>query len=334
MNVSTMMRVGMTLLLVATTPGLARAQQNGTADHGTHSNSATTTTVSATRKSDQTMPDMSGPDDGMNYGQSDNTMPESRDMSGMDHGDMNMEDNPSSAESRDPHAYSGGYLLGTGEYALSDTRQLHLADEHNFGAMVVDRLEYAQGDVMAYEMQSWYGRTYDRMVIKASGDVSDGNLEESDTELLWGHSIAAFWDTQLGVRYDVNTGPDRGWLALGIQGLAPYWFEVDATAYLGTGGRTAFALKAGYELLLTQKLVLQPEIEVDLYGQDDVARGIGSGLSGIQAALRLRYEYTRQFAPYAGLEWTGKFGETADMARMARQDTWELRWVAGVRFWF
>lgn len=255
----------------------------------------------------------------------------------MDHGEMKMQGGPAPADARDPHAYSGGYTLESGPYARTGPRELRLADEHNFGALLVDRLEWAHtrdGNSTAYDAQAWFGRDYDRLVVKAEGDVAKGKLEEARTELLWGHAIATFWDTQLGVRYDSGAGPDRGWLAFGVQGLAPYWFEVDAAAYVGDEGRTALRLGAEYELLLTQKLVLQPRIELNLYGKSDQARGIGSGLSEAQTGLRLRYEFTRQFAPYIGVERVSTFGQTADLARAEGEKTGETRWVAGVRFWF
>jgi copper resistance protein B len=152
--------------------------------------------------------------------------------------------------------------------------------------------------------------------------------------LLWGHAVAAYWDTQLGVRYDSGVGTDRKWLAFGVQGLAPYWFEVEATAYAGEQGRTAFRLEAEYELLLTQKLILQPRIEANFYGKRDVARELGSGLSDLAAGVRLRYEIRREFAPYIGIERADKFGATADFARAAGHDTQETRIVAGLCFWF
>lgn len=258
-------------------------------------------------------------------------------MPGMDHGEMNMQGGSAPPDARDPHAYSGGYTLDSGKYALPGPRQLRLADEHSFGSLLVDRLERVdtrEGNATAYEAQAWFGRNYDRLVIKAEGDYGKGKLQEARTELLWGHAVATFWDTQLGVRYDSGVGPDRGWLAFGVQGLAPYWFEVDAAAYVGDNGRTAFRLEAEYELLLTQKLVLQPRLEINAYGKNDEALGIGSGLSDGAAGLRLRYEFTRQFAPYVGVERAGKFGKTADLARIAGEKTDETRWVAGVRFWF
>ncbi len=146
--------------------------------------------------------------------------------------------------------------------------------------------------------------------------------------------MAPYWDTQLGVRYDSGVGPDRGWLAFGIQGLAPYWFEVDATAYVGGNGRSALRLGAEYELLLTQRLILQPRVEFNLYGKRDQARDIGRGLSDGIAGLRLRYEITRQIAPYVGVEWAAKFGQTAGFARAEGEKTTETRWVAGLRVWF
>lgn len=255
----------------------------------------------------------------------------------MDHGDANMQGGSVPPNARDPHAYSGGHTLDSGPYALPGPRQLRLSDEHNFGALLVDRLERVttrDGNATAYDTQAWFGRNYDRLLLKAEGDAARGKLQESRTEVLWGHAVATFWNTHLGVRYDSGVAPDRGWLAFGIQGLAPYWFEVDATAYVGNDGRTAISLEVEYELLLTQKLILQPRIELNAYRKRDPARDIGSGLSDATAGLRLRYEITRQFAPYVGVERAGKFGESADFARAAGEKRSETRWVAGVRFWF
>lgn len=256
----------------------------------------------------------------------------------MDHGDMNMQGGASPPDARDPHGYSGGYTLDSGPYALPGPRGLRLSDEHSFGALLVDRFERAytrhDGTATAYDAQAWFGRDYDRLVLKAEGERAKGKLREARTELLWGHAVATFWDTRLGARYDSGAGPDRAWLAFGIQGLAPYWFEVDATAYVGDSGRSALRLETEYELLLTQRLILQPRVEFDVYGKRDERRQIGSGLSEGSAGLRLRYEVTRQIAPYVGVEWAAKYGQTADFARAEGDRTTETRWVAGIRFWF
>lgn len=255
------------------------------------------------------------------------------DHSEMGHGPMDhvsMQGGSAPPDARDPHAYSGGLVFGP-------DRQLKMADEHSFGSLLVDRLEAVRTRDQtraAYDLQFRYGRDYNRLVLKAEGEVADGRSETARTELLWGHAVAAYWDTQLGVRYDSGAGPDRGWLAFGIQGLAPYWFEVDATTYVGDEGRSALRLSAEYELLLTQKLILQPRIEANFYGRQDAARELGSGLSDFTVGLRLRYEIRREFAPYVGIEWAGKYGGTADYVRAAGEDAKETRLVAGLRFWF
>ena len=197
----------------------------------------------------------------------------------MDDGEMKMQGGKAPADARDPHAYSDGYTLTEGPYAQPGPRQLKLADEHAFWSVLGDRLEYQEdSDSTVYDIQAWYGTTYNRFVIKAEGDIADGTLEESSTDLLWGHALNAYFDTQLGVRLDqYDEGKDRQWLAIGMQGLAPYWFELDVTAYVGDDGRTALSAEAEYELLLTQRLILQPRAELNLYGKDDLDNRLGSG---------------------------------------------------------
>ena len=239
---------------------------------------------------------------------------------------------------RTANADSGGYTLMTGPYIPAGVKPPRLADQENFGSVLVDRLERAysldSGNWTTYDVQAWYGRDFNRVVLKAEGQASRGRLQDARTELLWGHAIAAYWDSQLGVRHDNGGGPDRSWLAFGVQGLAPYWFNVEATGYLGDQGRSALRLSASYELLLTQRVVLQPQLELNAYGKDDPARGIGSGLSDATAGLRLRYDISRQFSPYIGVEWSGRFGRTGDYAQAAGKRRATTDFVAGVHFWF
>ena len=279
-----------------------------------------------------TMPEMdhSQMDHGkMGHGPVSESTPQAdHDMGGMDHGSMQGGSPPPDA--RDPHAYSGGYTL-------PPDRPLRMADEHNFGSLMIDRFERVRtrdNSSTIYDLQAWYGRTYDRVVLKAEGDVDGGEYEDTHTQLLWGHAISAYWDTQLGVRYDGGHEPSRTWLAFGVQGLAPYWFEMDITGYVEEHGRTALSVEAEYELLLTQKLILQPRIEANIYGKRDAARELGSGLSDLTAGVRLRYEIRREIAPYIGIERSGKFGGTADFARAEGKQAMETRVVAGLRFWF
>jgi len=263
-------------------------------------------------------PKKAGDMSGMNHGSG-----------GMDHGSMSMQGGKAPPDARDPHAYSNGYDFGP--------LKLRMADQKNFSSLLVDNLEVMRtkdNTSAEYDLQAWYGRVYDRVVLKAEGEADDGKLEDARTELLWGHAVAVYWDTQLGVRYDSGQGPGRSWLAFGIQGLAPYWFEVDAAAYVGEEGRSALRLDLSYDLLLTQKLILQPKFETDFYGKSDAERGLGSGLSHVAVALRLRYEIRREFAPYVGIERSVNYGATADFARAAGKDTGETRLIAGVRFWY
>lgn len=253
----------------------------------------------------------------------------------MDHSAMsdsmgNTDEESGVSGTRDPHAYSDGYTFD------SLTRPVE-ADEMNFGMLLVDRFESIRASdntSLTYDLQGWYGRDYNRLVLKAEGDVDAGELEDARTELLWSHAIAPFWDIQLGARQDSGSLPDRGWLGFGIQGLAPYWFELDVAVYAGDKGRTTLRLDGEYDLLLTQRLILQPRLEADFYGKEDAGRAQGSGLSDLAASVRLRYEIRREIAPYVGVEWSGKFGGTADYARAAGLDTKDTRAVAGVRFWF
>lgn len=233
------------------------------------------------------------------------------------------------ADARDPHEHAEGY-------GFSSLPQPH-AGHTLFGTLRFDRFEHAflpGADATLYDLHGWYGTSYERAVVKAEGAFSRGRLHEARSELLWSHAIAPFWDSQLGVRHDSGAGPDRTWLAFGAEGLAPYWFDVEATAYLGAAGRSALRLAASYELLLTQRLILQPRVEANFYGRRDAALERGTGLSDAVAGLRLRYEFSRQFAPYLGVERSGKLGNSADLVRAAGEKALETRWVAGVRFWF
>ena len=210
----------------------------------------------------------------------------------------------------------------------------HMDDDPFVWKVMADRLEWQQGDVLAWEGSAYVGHDRGRLWLRSHGEREQGHDAHASVEVLWGKPVDAWWDLVAGVRQDIGEGPDRSWLALGVQGLAPYKFEISATAYLGDGGRSAASLEAEYEVLLTNKLILQPLVEATLYGRDDPALGIGSGLSEVEAGLRLRYEFRREFAPYIGYEWRRQFGRTADFARDAGETVQDHHWVAGVRFWF
>ena len=254
----------------------------------------------------------------------------------MDHGPMQGGRPP--ADARDPDAYSDGHVRGSGPYSLPGVAPLHLHDQHNFASLHVNRLEHAWPrhgrSFTTFEGELRVGRGAHQGLLKAGGEGARGRLHESHTELLWGYAIAPFWNTQLGVRLDGGEGPNRTWLAFGVEGTAPYNIATRATAYLGGSGRAALRLELAYDAYLTQKLVLQPRTEWQLYNKDDVARGIGKGLTSVSAGLRLRYEITPQIAPYVGVEWQRGFGRTAELLRAGGDRASHTRWVAGLSFWF
>lgn len=190
------------------------------------------------------------------------------------------------------------------------------------------------GTGMAWEGQAWVGTDLNKLWLRSEGERIGGHIEGADLEVLYGRVFARWWDVVGGVRHDFKPGASQDFVAIGVQGLAPYKFEVEATAYLGQSGQTAARLEAEYETLLTNRLILQPLVEVNFYGKNDERRGIGSGLSTAEAGLRLRYEVTRQFAPYIGVVREHAFGSTADLRRAAGEDVNDTRVVAGIRIWF
>lgn len=214
--------------------------------------------------------------------------------------------------------------------------QDHMDDDPVLAALLFDRLEHrsGDGDRTAWELEGWVGDLEHRAWLRSEGQRRDGRTQHGDVELFWGRPTGPWWDLLMGIRHDLGPGPSRDWLAFGVQGLAPYKFEVAATAYLGTGGRAALRAEAEYDVLLTNRLILQPRIEANLHARDDPARGLGRGLSDASLGLRLRYELTRRFAPYVGYEWQRSFGRTAGFGEAAGEPRSDAQWLAGVRFWF
>jgi copper resistance protein B len=203
--------------------------------------------------------------------------------------------------------------------------------------LLLDQFEWQdadEGDALAWDVTAWIGRDIDRLWLRSEGERVDETNDEFDVEVLWGHAFARWWDLVAGVRQDVDPGPSRTWAAFGVQGVAPYKFDVQATAYVGESGRLAAIFEAEYELLLTNSWVLQPLIELSIYGEEDPPRGIGAGLSTTEVGLRLRYEIRRELAPYIGVTWDRKWGDTEDLAREAGDSVEDTRWVAGLRIWF
>jgi copper resistance protein B len=185
-----------------------------------------------------------------------------------------------------------------------------------------------------WDSRSWIGGDRNRIWFRTEGDAIDGVLDTAEAQVLFGRSITPWWDVVAGVRYDARPQPGHVWAAIGIQGTAPQFVDVQATAFFGPSGHTAARIEAEYDLLLTQRLVLQPLVELSLSGKDDPDRGIGRGLSTGEVGFRVRYEVRREFAPYAGLVWHRKLFGTGDSARAKSGDAGGWHLVAGLRTWF
>ena len=203
--------------------------------------------------------------------------------------------------------------------------------------VLFDQLEWQSaggGTGTNLDSKGWVGWDRDRFWFRGQGDAEEGRIGDAEVHLFYGRQFSRWWDVVAGVRQDFRPEPSRTWAAIGIQGLAPYWFEVEVTGYVGSEGRTHFRTEVEYELLLTNRLVLQPLVEVEVSGKSDPERGIGAGLSTIDAGVRLRYEFRRELAPYVGIIWNNRFGRTADLAEAAGERKGGARFVTGVRLWF
>lgn len=210
--------------------------------------------------------------------------------------------------------------------------------EPNYVFFQAEQLEYRNqdgGDSLKWDAQGWYGGDYNKLWLKTEGEKrAGGGTEKAEVQVLLSHLVTDFFDVQAGLRYDPEPNPRRSYAVLGLQGLAPYYFETDAALFLSHKGDLSARFITEYELLLTQRLILQPAMEINLAAQDVKAQGIGAGVTDIELGLRLRYEIWREFAPYVGVNWERKLGETADLARREGEDAEIPAFVAGVRFWF
>lgn len=257
-------------------------------------------------------------------------------MPGMDHGAMNHDAGPNTAN---PPVGSLPASDGAGERGYDSYGiHPHMMDNAPAWQVLFDKfgIERNRGgqNALNWDGRFWFGTATDRLLVKSEGERENGGGSDAKVEAFWSHAVSPFWDLQVGARRDVGSGPKRNWAALGIEGVLPYNIELQATAYAGASGRTALALKAEYDLLLTQRLIFTPELEASLYGKDDAERGVGSGLSTGSLSLRLRYEVTREFAPYVGVSFERKFGQTASYASDAGASRSQTAVMAGVRFWF
>jgi len=210
-------------------------------------------------------------------------------------------------------------------------------DDPLLAMLMVEKAEFRKTsghDHFAWEADAWVGYDINKAWFKTDGETSEDRTEEAELQVLYSRALTTNWDFQAGWRGEFRPKPDRNWLAAGFRGLAPYYFDVDVQAFIGDQGRTAARIDAEYDIVFTQRLFLAPEIEVDWYGEDDPERLVGSGLSTVELSMRLRYEIRREIAPYVGVNWWGKLGDTRDLAQAAGNETSDLELVVGLSLWF
>ena len=219
-------------------------------------------------------------------------------------------------------------LLGIG---LAQNIYADMDDNPLNTMFLMDRFEVLNNDenTRVWEGSFWIGYDLNKLYLYSEGEATADGLESSQNELVYSRAIAPFWDAQIGLAYDKNANASKTWAEVAISGLAPYYFETRAALLLNGDGNVGLRLDAEYEALFTQKLILTPSLEADFYTKDDASLQIGSGLSNIEAGLRLRYEIRREFAPYIGVTWEKTFGNTRDFNPIN-----ETNFLVGVRFWF
>lgn len=241
---------------------------------------------------------------------------------------------------------AGGLALVAPLAALAQTPGADPNSAAPFGPPVDDQRLYVHGllsqlegrfgadSSLRYEGEAWVGDDHNRLWLKSEGTVTQGRLEGGQQEVLYSRPISPYFDVQAGGRYDLDSSAGRGWAALGVEGFAPYLFTLGVTAYAGEQGRFAFKFSGSNEIRFSQRLILEPQAELNIYTKDDRARQIGSGASDLDAGLRLRYEISRKLAPYIGLSYERKFDRSADYARVQGERADDLRFALGVRSWF
>lgn len=213
-------------------------------------------------------------------------------------------------------------------------------DQMRLAFLLADRLEYQWGedadtDARAWDVQGWIGGDYNRFWFKTEGEDEVRNgTQNAEVQALYARLISPFWYLQAGLRYDAQPKPTRNFGVVGVQGLAPYWFDVEATAFVSDDGDASARFEAEYDLLLTQRLILQPRIETNYAFSEVESAGVGQGFNDLELGLRLRYEIRRELAPYIGVNWNRKLGDTADLTRRAGEDPKNLAVVAGFRIWY
>ncbi|HVA94002.1 MAG TPA: copper resistance protein B [Candidatus Dormibacteraeota bacterium] len=208
-----------------------------------------------------------------------------------------------------------------------------------FAHFLFNELEARSGDngtALRWDSEGWLGTDMNRLWLKSEGSVRNGTAKDTSLEVFYDRPIPRlrYFDAQAGMREDLDSGPHRTWGAVGIEGLAPHFFQFEPTFYFRGGGHVAGRINTSYDLLITQRLIAQPNLEMNFYSKRDPQRNLGTGLTDLDTGVRLRYEIRRKFAPYIGFAYTRKFGDTATLSRQAGESVADPAFVFGIRLWY
>lgn len=303
------------LALLASEEVTAQAMDHSTMNHGSMNHAAPA-------KAPMNHADMAGASidhSGMNH-------------SGMDHGAMGQTQAPVS-----PRTPLRPITDADRRAAFPPLPGHQVHDQKTNWAVIVEQLEYQNfesSSALNWNANAWIGGDIDRLWLRTEGEREQGVTHKAELQALWGHAISPWWELMGGVRQDFKPASGQTWAAFGIQGMPLYGLELEATAYVGERQQTALRLESSYAILLTNRWILEPSLEANLFGRNDASRDQGSGLADSEIGLRLRYEITRGFAPYLGVSFNRSYGNAAEQIRDDDGDIGQTRLVAGVRLRF
>ena len=256
-------------------------------------------------------------------------------MQGMESADSEIGNTPAPAP---PTDHAADAVFGADQMADSRKKLRHENGGMPAYSILFNLAEYRVhkgANAYRWDGEGWFGGDINRLVVKTEGEgaVRRG-IESAEVQALYSRAIDPWFNLQAGVRHDFKPGPSRTYATIGFEGIAPYWFEVEGALFFSDKGDLLGRLEGYYDQRITQHLILQPRVELNFAAQDVPANGIGSGLSDAELGLRLRYEIKREFAPYVGVSWERKLGDSARFARTAGDQVQSTSLVLGIRAWF
>ena len=237
-----------------------------------------------------------------------------------------------------PSDHAAEAFYDPAELAMSRTtmaKEMGGATYHNVAFNLAEFQAHKGANSYRWDGEAWFGGDINRLVVKSEGRGDfRGKTGEAEVQALYSRAMGPYFNLQGGVRYDLRPRPSRAYVIIGIEGLAPYMFEVSGAVFISDEGDVLARAEGYYDQRITQRLVLQPRAELNFSAQNVRENGVGAGLSDVELGLRLRYEIKREFAPYIGVSYDSKIGNSARFARIDGERVRAVSFVLGLRTWF